>query len=141
MENDLCLDCGECCKFEKFTITDIEYQQIKSFLNRKIHKNKQGMWKFTNGKTSCPALSERGCKIPHEIRPYVCRMFPFIVESFDVPLKFSISLHCPKNIQFKKLIFGDNDLATEYYTNLLADFVDLGHTHVMQKQLVYKNSS
>lgn len=107
-----CANCRICCKFEPdelidapvFNIEQMEY--IKNNINNDIEfKEKNGLYqiKLVNyeKKYKCPLLSNKGCLLPNEYRPFDCESWPFYVMKKDNMFVITKSDDCP--------VFNRND--------------------------------
>ena len=141
-----CANCKICCKFEPdelidapvFNKTQMEY--IKNNINSDIEFNdKNGLYQIVlidyKNKYKCPLLSDKGCLLPDEYRPFDCESWPFYIMKKDEKFVITKSNDCPvfnkiddsKLISYIEKIFlpiakevakTSPELITEYNRNL-----------------------
>ena len=112
-----CAKCRICCKFEPDelldapTFTKEQKEYIKKNINskikfKKINKIYQIELEKYNNKYKCPLLSDKGCLLPNQIRPFDCESWPFYVMKKEDKYVITKSNDCPifKNADNKKLI-------------------------------------
>ena len=98
--NDVCRECGVCCKRELIDVWDYEYQKILPYLTKPLEKVGD-YWQLP---PPCPLLGEKGCRLPYKLRPFACRTFPFHFQSFGGEFYFIRynSKCCPGSLSFRK---------------------------------------
>lgn len=101
-----CAKCKICCQFEPDelidapTFTKKQMQHIKNNIDKDLEFTKIGdIYKIQlikyKSKYKCPLLSERGCVLPNEYRPFDCESWPFYVMKKDDKFVITISNDCP----------------------------------------------
>ena len=101
-----CANCKICCKFEPDELIDApvfnkdQMEYIKNNINSEIKFNeKNGLYqieliKYKN-KYKCPLLTDKGCLLPNEYRPFDCESWPFYVMRNDKEFLITKSNDCP----------------------------------------------
>lgn len=141
-----CANCKICCKFESDELIDapvFNKEQMEYIINN-INSNiefidKKGLHqiKLVNykNKYKCPLLSDKGCLLPNEYRPFDCESWPFYVMKKNDEFVITKSNDCPifnkindsKLIAYienkflsiaKEIVNTSPELVTEYNRNL-----------------------
>lgn len=112
-----CANCRICCKFEQDELIDApvfnkeQTEYIKNNINSDIEFiDANGLYqiKLVNyeNKYKCPLLSNKGCLLPNEYRPFDCESWPFYVMKKDNMFVITKSNDCPvfNRIDDSKLI-------------------------------------
>ncbi len=141
-----CANCKICCKFEEdelmdapvFSAKQVEY--IKNNIDNNIEfENKNGVFQIKlkpyHNKYICPLLSDKGCILPNEYRPFDCESWPFYIMKKGNTFVITKSNFCPvfnkiskdkieKYIErkfldiAKKIIAESPEIITEYNRDL-----------------------
>ena len=101
-----CANCKICCKFEPEELIDApvfnkeQMEYIKNNINNEINfKEKNGLYQIElveyENKYKCPLLSDKGCLLPNEYRPFDCESWPFYVMKKDGEFVITKSNDCP----------------------------------------------
>lgn len=101
-----CANCRICCKFEPDELIDApvfnkeQMEYIKNNINSEIKFNdKNGLYQIElinyENKYKCPLLSDKGCLLPNEYRPFDCESWPFYVMKKDNKFVITKSNDCP----------------------------------------------
>ncbi len=112
MKSNICNDCGKCCKNEPILILEEEYIRILPYITQPelvIYDDNEKRWILGTGEKPCFALGQNGCRIPYKLRPIICRLFPYTIDSHN-PFIVAPSRHCPKYKCFNfdiKLLYKD----------------------------------
>jgi len=99
MEYDICPLCGKCCR-QRLEIFNDEYERILPYLPSPRRKINEYFYLLSNGKKDCPALSSTGCIIPYDLRPAICKMYPYTISDAKITdtgldITFGLSKKCP----------------------------------------------
>lgn len=114
-----CANCKICCKFEPDelidapTFTKKQMQYIKDNINENLKFTKiDDIYKIQlvkyKSKYKCPLLSEKGCVLPNEYRPFDCESWPFYIMKKSDKFIITKSNDCPI---FAKI---DNKILTDF---------------------------
>lgn len=101
-----CANCKICCKFEPDelidapTFTKKQMQYIKDNINENLKFTKiNDIYKIQlvkyRSKYKCPLLSEKGCILPNEYRPFDCESWPFYIMKKGNKFVITKSNDCP----------------------------------------------
>ena len=112
-----CANCRICCKFQPDELIDApvfnkeQMEYIKKNINNEINFiDKNGLYQIElveyENKYKCPLLSDKGCVLPNEYRPFDCESWPFYVMKKDNEYLITKSNDCPifNKINRNKLI-------------------------------------
>jgi hypothetical protein len=104
--NSICKECKICCnKYKLYYISEEEYIKLEPFIRntniiiekpkylKNMKKNKENLYKLAYYDTNCKLLTENGCILPYEVRPNICRVFPYNYE--HIPLNIEESHYKP----------------------------------------------
>ena len=119
---DDCAQCRICCQFEDDELMDApsfdeeEKNYIKNNIDNKIKfKKKNNLYQIElipfKNKHKCPLLSDHGCVLPNEYRPFDCESWPFYVMKKGNKYVITKSNYCPV---FNKI---KNEVLVSYIKN------------------------
>jgi Fe-S-cluster containining protein len=118
--NDVCKECGLCCKREHIDIFSEEYALIKPFLKKPLVKaglkncfGPYESWLLSDG-NGCPLLGEKGCKLPYKLRPFPCRIYPYHFKRIGDDPVFLRTNQCPEYEHFRKSAAVAHELNLEW---------------------------
>lgn len=77
---EICSKCQthQCCKNQPMLRK--EFARVQQYLSGPVKITDIGNGVITFPYKQCPFLSDTGCVIPHDEKPLVCKMFPFVFQ-------------------------------------------------------------
>ncbi len=71
-----CMMCGTCCRFKHIQLTSEDIIRLEAAGKKDFFKNQNGEKSLKRVRGRCVFVKDDKCTV-HEIRPTVCRSFPF----------------------------------------------------------------
>lgn len=132
LEKHQCAECRFCCVFDKEdfwempSLLETTAQYILSFEPSTILNRDDKIFTFdvkniTEELYPCPALTDKGCNLPNEFKPFECSIWPFRVMQLKDNLVLAICKDCSalKNIDNQII----DDFANSKVRKLAFDYV------------------
>lgn len=94
----ICQKCSvKCCHHENISLPLGHYNAIKKYINpekEEISTNNKFLIPICDKSRECIFLDKTGCRIPKDMRPIICKLYPILNIGLD-PLKIEITGKCP----------------------------------------------
>ncbi len=105
LEKHQCADCRYCCVFDRLDFWEMPSllePTAKAILNMNadVSLNRQGsVYTFDDKNLTeelypCPALTDKGCGLPSELKPFECSIWPFRVMEYCGDMVLAVCTDC-----------------------------------------------
>ena len=94
-----CRNCGWCCRNERLSIFPLDVKRLGKRLKPEYIRNEVDG--YTSFHLPCPYITEKNRCRAYNLRPGICKTFPFIVHYQE---QLTISMDCPLGLQISTSI-------------------------------------